>query len=372
MADPLLSVDLEIRLGDLVVQPRFTAEAERVILFGPSGAGKSVTLRTIAGLVRPSAGHVRLGGRILDDHAQGIHQPPQERRVGYVPQQYALFPHLTVRENIAYGLHRLPREARRVRVEELLDRMRLGDRADRRPHELSGGQQQRAALARALAPSPEMLLMDEPFAALEESLRVELREEVRRLQSQDRIPVLLVTHNLEEAYSLADRLVVFLGGRVVQVGPREDVFRHPATPEVARLMGMLNVIDGVVEASEAKGVVLRWQGVHLRAAESSSVGAGGTARVGMRPEELMILREAPVPSLGENLLPGIVTADRPQGYDHLLSFQVDQAGELTIRIPHPVVMRLQIQVGSRRVVAIRPEAIHVFASSGSTPAQPTS
>lgn len=201
--------------------------------------------------------------------------------------------------------------------------------------------------------------MDEPFAALEESLRVELREEVRRLQSQDRIPVLLVTHNLEEAYSLADRLVVFLGGRVVQVGPREDVFRHPATPQVARLMGMTNILDAVVESVGEDTLVVTRQGIRLRT-PGAGAAPGASLRLGIRPEELMILREPP-PG-GENVVKGTVTADRPQGYDHLLTFQTLDAETLWIRIPHPVVKRLEIEVGSRRYVAIRPEAIHIFDS----------
>lgn len=359
MAEPLLSVDLEIAKPGFIVRPRFTAEAERVVVFGPSGAGKSLTLRAIAGLVRPAAGHVRIGDRWLDDSNRRLHLPPQQRRVGYVPQQYALFPHLTLRENIAYGLHAWPRPMRQARLDELLEQMRLTDRADRRPSELSGGQQQRAALARALAPSPDILLMDEPFAALEESLRLELREEVRRLQSQDQIPVLLVTHNLEEAYSLAQRLVVVVAGVVVQSGLRDEVFRHPATPEVARLMGMTNLVEARVEGVDGDETVVVWQGARLRAPRSR-FHPGQRVRLGIRPEELMILRQAPSASGGENILPGIVAADRPQGYDHLLTFQVDGAGTLAIRIPHPVLARLQIDVGARRVVALRAEAVHLF------------
>ncbi len=229
MADPRLEVDLDIQVSGFRVRPKFTAGAEIVVLFGPSGAGKSLTLRTLAGLVRPAAGRIRLNNRVLDDVERGIHLRPQDRRLGYVPQNYALFPHLTVFDNVAYGLRRAPAAERRPRVISLLERMRLENRADWRPGELSGGQQQRAALARALAPSPEILLMDEPLGAVEESLRMELREEVRRIQTQDQIPVVLVTHNLAEAYSLAERLVVIVEGVVRQSG---NASRSSAAPPV--------------------------------------------------------------------------------------------------------------------------------------------
>ncbi|HKY84533.1 MAG TPA: ABC transporter ATP-binding protein [Anaerolineales bacterium] len=369
MAEPLLAVDLEVRLSDFVVQARFTAQAERVVIFGPSGAGKTLTLRAMAGLIRPARGLLRIGDHILDDSARGMHLSPQDRKIGYMPQNYALFPHLSLVDNIAYGLQSLPRHERRRRVQDLLERMRLTDRADHRPSQLSGGQQQRAALARALAPSPDLLLMDEPLAALEEDLRVELREEIRRLQTDEQIPIVLVTHNVAEAYSLADRLVVILAGQVVQAGEREEVFRHPATPEVARLVGMTNLLEGTVDGYEAGHVLISWRGTRLRAPLGRPIARGTATRFGIRPEELMILRQAPIAdSAPENLIPGIVTADRPQGYDHLLTFEADGAASadsgLTIRVPHPVLARLGIDVGHRRLVAIRPEAIHVFQPEG--------
>ena len=170
MNNPLLSVHLEIQFGEFALCPRFESGAELVVIFGPSGAGKSVTLRALAGLVTPIHGLIRLGDRVLFDAENGINLPPQKRNVGYVPQNYALFPHRSISENIGFGLHNLPRSERDLRVREFLAIMQLENEKDRKPREVSGGQQQRVALARALATRPALLLLDEPLGALDEPI----------------------------------------------------------------------------------------------------------------------------------------------------------------------------------------------------------
>jgi ABC-type sulfate/molybdate transport systems ATPase subunit len=182
-------------------------------LLGPSGAGKSLTLRAIAGLLRPDGGRVAVGGRVLFDAACGIDLPARERRVGYVFQQYGLFPHLTVAENVGYGLYARTRAERRARVGEVLDLVGLAAFAGRRPRELSGGQQQRVALARALAPEPAVLLLDEPLSALDVPLRRRLGDELRALHERTRTPMVLVTHDPDEAARVADAVVHVDGGR---------------------------------------------------------------------------------------------------------------------------------------------------------------
>lgn len=216
--DILLTVSDRRRRFDLAV--RFATDAPFAALYGPSGAGKTLTLQAIAGLLKPHQGHIRLDGRTLFDAGQGVHIPPPQRRVGYLPQNYALFPHLSVHENIAFGLkswrkrNLLPAE--QTHVQALMDSFGLAALADSRPITLSGGQQQRVALARALACQPQVLLLDEPFAALHPSLRLSLREELAQVRRQWGIPALMITHDVEDVLALADVAFVFDQGQVVQ------------------------------------------------------------------------------------------------------------------------------------------------------------
>jgi molybdate transport system ATP-binding protein len=222
------------RRFDLAV--RFAADAPVVALYGPSGAGKSLTLQAIAGLQRPTAGHVRIGGRTLFDARQGIDLAAAERRVGYLFQHYALFPHLSVRENVAFGLtswwqRRLsPSDA--GRVDDLLQSFGLSALAHSRPGTLSGGQQQRVALARALVCEPSVLLLDEPFAALNPMLRQELRTELAQVCARWKMPVVMITHDIEDVLALADVAFVIEGGQVV----REVDVRRGVGHDVARVL----------------------------------------------------------------------------------------------------------------------------------------
>ncbi|BEP50283.1 ATP-binding cassette domain-containing protein [Variovorax paradoxus] len=220
----MIDVDLKLTVTDgarrFDLAARFATDVPFAALYGPSGAGKTLTLQAIAGLLHPSAGHVRLDGRTLYDSARGIDVPAPARRIGYLFQNYALFPHLSVRENVAFGLtawHRRrlpPREAERVQA--LLEGFGLAALADSRPQKLSGGQQQRVALARALACQPQVLLLDEPFAALNPMLRSELRQELAQVRRQWGIPVLMITHDIEDVLALADVAFVYSDGQVVR------------------------------------------------------------------------------------------------------------------------------------------------------------
>jgi len=223
-----------------------------VALLGPSGSGKTTLLRIIAGLEVPDAGQVLFDGEdVTGRHAR-------DRRVGFVFQHYALFRHMTVFENIAFGLRVRPRSLRpseaeiRRRVEELLHLVRLEGLADRYPHELSGGQRQRVALARALAVEPRVLLLDEPFASLDARVRMELRRWLRRLHDRIGLTSVFVTHDQEEALELADRVAIFHGGRIEQVGTPEEVYEHPATPFVCGFLGQVNLFHGRVRGGRVR------------------------------------------------------------------------------------------------------------------------
>ena len=243
----MIDVDLELHLQDgarrFDLSVRFVTDAPFAALYGPSGAGKSLTLQAIAGLLRPRAGHVRLDGRTLFDAARGIDLPPRDRRVGYLFQHYALFPHLTVRQNVAFGLtswrkRRLSaRDA--ARVQDLLERFGLAETADSRPVKLSGGQQQRVALARALACEPRVLLLDEPFAALNPMLRAALRRELGEVRRQWNIPALMISHDADDVLALADVAFVYENGQVM----REIDVRAGTSRELARRLGVESEMD---------------------------------------------------------------------------------------------------------------------------------
>jgi len=221
-------VDITMRMQSggesFLLRSRFTALNRALVLFGPSGSGKTLTLKAIAGLLQPDSGHIRVNGQALYDSASGVNLPTRRRRVGYVFQNYALFPHLTVEENISFGLRSLfgsmnSQDARRVR--ELIQVFGLRGVADLKPAALSGGQQQRTALARALAPEPDLLLLDETFSALDQPLRLRMRSELARTLEQFAVPMIMVTHDSDEMESFAEAVVVYRNGAVVGV--------HPAT-----------------------------------------------------------------------------------------------------------------------------------------------
>jgi iron(III) transport system ATP-binding protein len=215
-------------------------------LLGPSGCGKTTTLRLIAGFETPDAGQVVIGGRTMSDSRTGIVVPPEQRGVGVVFQDYALFPHLTIENNVGFGLRRAPRVERRRRVREILDLVGLADLTDRYPHELSGGQQQRIAVARALAPVPTVLLLDEPFSNLDADLRAAMRDEVQTVLHATSTTAIFVTHDQEEAFTVADVVGVLDRGRLEQLAEPETIYHRPATPFVAEFVGAADFIPGVV------------------------------------------------------------------------------------------------------------------------------
>jgi ABC-type sulfate/molybdate transport systems ATPase subunit len=217
-----LSIAVSKRIGAFVLDVAFTTGDAILAIVGASGSGKTLTLRAIAGLLTPDDGNIAVGPRVLFDAARRINLPARERGIGYVFQQYALFPHFTVEQNIGYGLHRLSDVARRERVREVLDLVDLSGFSARMPRTLSGGEQQRVALARALAPRPSALLLDEPLSAVDTSLRRRLGEQLRHIGSSLSIPMVLVTHDMNEASRVAGRIVYLDKGRVVDTPPAEE------------------------------------------------------------------------------------------------------------------------------------------------------
>ncbi|MDE3186229.1 MAG: molybdate ABC transporter permease subunit [Acidobacteriota bacterium] len=236
-----LEIDVEKTLDNFTLQVQFHAGRGALGLLGASGAGKSMTLRLIAGVAIPDRGRIALNGKTLFDSASGIHIPPARRRIGVVFQDYALFPHMTVAENVAFGLHALPEGERRGRVRQQLDRMHIADLGARYPGELSGGQRQRVAIARCLAIQPDALLLDEPFAALDPHLRRQMEGQLREALASYNGVVVFVTHDMEEAFRFCAELLVLDEGRVIASGPKHALFEQPRTVVSARLTGCKNI-----------------------------------------------------------------------------------------------------------------------------------
>jgi putative spermidine/putrescine transport system ATP-binding protein len=263
------------------------AEGELVSLLGPSGCGKSTALRVAAGFEVADGGEVRIGGESV------MGTPANRRGIGIVFQNYSLFPHLTVRENLEFGMkvRKMPNAARVSRVRELLDLVRLDGLAERYPHQLSGGQQQRVALARAMAVEPRVLLLDEPLSALDATVRLEVREEIRRIQRDAGIATLFVTHDQDEALAISDQVCVMRDGRVEQVGTPQAVYRFPATPFVARFVGRVN--DLAIDVLGPNQVMLR--GTSMKLVVNTAGVSSGDARLLLRPEDVRLCTSDDVP-----------------------------------------------------------------------------
>ncbi len=418
-----LCVDIEKQWPGFHLSVRLEVGAEITVLFGPSGAGKSTTLSAIAGLVTPDAGEISLDGRVLfrkvahatrdattderviarsvvydeaissdvgdcfgpndgprndvagailrtSHEAATINVPARERRIGFVFQNYALFPHLTALENVAYPLHvgNFPwsRRAENGRAVALLERMHLAHLAGRYPHELSGGQQQRVAIARALAADPQVLLLDEPFSALDTAVRERLQRDLCDLQAELGLVVVYVTHRLEDAFALGHRLAIIRDGRVAQVGPIAEVFRRPADYDVAEIMGIRNLFRAKVIGAGPGHTLLDWGGLHLEApplptnAESDEViGAGEAITAYIRPEDIKVLYpDRPVMgAVAHNRSTGRITESREGAGYRLLRVALPNGHEVEVRFPAYTYVPLSLLAGDTIQLSLRKEGL---------------
>jgi molybdate transport system ATP-binding protein len=371
----VIEVNLRKALPGFTLDVAWAAGDEVVTLFGPSGAGKSLTLQCLAGLTRPDVARVVVNGRVFDDTAAGVQLPPQARHLGYVFQGYALFPHLTVAENVAFGLRDWPGAERRRRTTEVLAQFGLEALAGRDPRELSGGQQQRVALGRALAPDPAVLLLDEPLSALDAPLRRQLRAELRSLIVGLRRTVVLVTHDLAEAYQLGDRLVLYEAGQVVQAGPKADVVGRPGSERVARLIGLRNVVRGTVLKTGPDRIEIAWRGHTVEAVNSLTapfMAAPGTpVAFVVRPEHVRLIRKDRMsldPTHHMNLLRGEIVESIDHGTSWTLLFRLAAPGpasqgtyDLEIEVPHLVYEILDIHRDREWEVSMHRGALQVLA-----------
>ncbi len=291
----MLEVRIRKNLPGFNLDVAFAVNQEILAVIGPSGSGKTMTMLCIAGLIPPDEGYIKLNSKVLYDSDSDINLPPQQRRVGFVFQNYALFPHLTVRDNIAFGIRHLSRQDVEEKVGQLLDKMHIQELGHRYPRQLSAGQQQRVALGRALAPEPDVLLMDEPFSALDTHVKERLERELLNLQQFYQGNILFVTHDLSEGYKLSSKIAVYESGRILQCESKQQVIAAPANRTVARLTGVRNLIAGSVAEIEGSSV---WVAVP---------GLGGRLRVAAR--------DAAQPAIGQQVTVGI-RAEYVQVADH--------------------------------------------------------
>ncbi len=350
-------VRIECR-GPLLAPERPDGTPALTVLFGPSGSGKTTVLRCLAGLERPESGFIRFEEETWFDAGRGIFLPPQQRGIGFLFQDYALFPHRNVAGNIAYGLrNHLGRAERRRRVEELVRWLGLAGLEDRYPRQLSGGQQQRVALARALAPRPRLLLLDEPLSALDVPTREQLRRELRRLLSGLRLPTLLVTHDRTEALALGDYVVVLDRGRVCQSGAVQDVFTRPADLAVAHIVGVdtveparvVSVHDGLATLQVGKAQIV------ALAPEAPSV----EAYLCIRAEDVILEKGPAGASSARNRLTARVRALDYEG--PLVRVSLDCGFALTALVTRQACAELGLREGETVTALVKAPSIHLIA-----------
>ena len=362
MSEARLFVDIEKRLGAFKLEVRLAAGSEIVVLFGPSGAGKTLTLQAIAGLMSPDAGEIRLGDRTFFRRRRPgprVSVPARKRGVGYVLQHYALFPHLSALENAAFGLW--PRRDRWERAAALLERVRMAHLGSYYPHELSGGQRQRVALARALAVEPEVLLLDEPFSALDAVVRERLQGELADLQRQLGLVVVYVTHSLEEAFAVGHRLAVLRDGQIEQLGPVEEVFRRPATDRAAQILGVRNLFRARVVAATAEGVRLDWEGVALEAPPQPAR-AEDWVTAYIRPEDVKVIYpDRPLSSaVASNQASGRILDSRLNSAFRTLRVLLANGREIEARFGMHAYAPLRLVPGEEVTVALRREGLVIL------------
>jgi molybdate transport system ATP-binding protein len=360
----VVEVNISKRLGNFSLDLSLNLQNGLTVLFGPSGSGKSVTLQTIAGWMEPDSGTIRVNGVVYFDKKKRINLPIHRRRIGYVLQEPSLFPHMTLFENIAYGASGLPAGERKLKVLQIIERMRVNGLENHFPSQLSGGQKQRGALARALVASPPLFLLDEPFASLDNPVREKLRLDLLRIRKEDNVPFIFVTHDVDEAFVVAEEIVVLNEGSVEQRGSKEDIFYRPQTRNVAKFFGAKNIFRGKIEEIRPEEGEMRvWvEEKGFRAAIPYRKGAlgGEWALFCIRPEKIMILKEGkPIKAnLQANIFTGEIVRIVERGAEHTLFFKQGKNDyDFEISLSNLAYRSLHLREGNRVRVAFKWESI---------------
>ncbi len=330
------------------------------VLVGPSGSGKTTLLRLLAGLNRPDNGYIRVRDLTWFDHVTGVDLAPQQRRVGMVFQDYALFPHMSALDNVAFARRGLEeRRKARQAAARLLGKVHMEGLAQRRPRELSGGQKQRVAVARALAREPALLLLDEPFSAVDQVVRRKLREELLELTESLQCAVVMVTHDLQEAAMLGQQVGVMHRGRLLQLGAREEVFYRPSDVQAARLLDMRNILPAEVVSVNNGETLVHWAGRTLVAHPPRRYRVGEMVWAGVRPEHVLVVRrEAPT---RRNEVSGTVSKMLYLGGQVHVTFRPDDKGqELSLEFSEHLLPRFRVEVGRSLRASLWHERLHLM------------
>jgi len=348
---------------EFVLDVEFSAAAGFTILFGASGAGKTTLLDCVAGLVRPDRGRIAIGDRVLLDTAAQVDLPPAKRRVGYVFQDLALFPHMTVEQNVEYGLAHLSRAQRSHRSAEILKALRIDALARRKPRETSGGERQRVALARTLVTNPEVLLLDEPLAALDAPTKARILDDLRAWNRNHGIPILYVTHSREEVFALGEHAIVLDGGRIIAQGTPHDVLEAPRQETVAQLAGFENIFDAIIESLHAdRGTMtcsLAGQGTPvLLETPLIRADAGSPLRVGIRAGDILLAIAPPLGLSARNVIRGRIVALKQR--DVIVSARVDCGVEMEVHLTLAARDALEVQPGREVWLVIKTHSCHLM------------
>jgi len=339
------------------------AAGEVLALVGPSGSGKSTLLRSIAGLYDAKEGRILCSEKVWFDSATKVNVATANRRIGMVFQQFALFPHLTALENIAEAMLQYPKAQRMSRAQTWLQRVHLEGLAHRLPRQLSGGQQQRVAVARALAREPEVLLLDEPFSAVDRSTREALYQELSELRTELKMPVVLVTHDIDEATLLADRMSILDEGRTLQTDTPDKLLQAPSSHKVARLMGMRNIYTAQVLAQEGSHTVIDWHGTALKVGLQKAFNTGSAVTWAMPTSGVLLM---PSRSRSTDTLDNTIDVDVQRmlalGEQYRVSVQHKEQ-ILTMNVARHIAQRYQLEVGQQLQVRLRGETIHLMPSN---------
>lgn len=348
--------------GGFALEVDFDADAGTTILFGASGSGKTTVLRAIAGFLRPTSGRVTIGDSVLFDSATGVDVPVHQRRVGYLGQDLALFPHMTVEQNIAYGLDAVDRSARDVRVREMLERFNIAGLGRRKPAQLSGGEQQRVALARCLATAPRALLLDEPLSALDHGTQTLIMEDLRAWNRRDPIPIVYVTHSHREAFELGQQILVLDRGRIEARGTPHDVLDAPARFGVANIAGFENVFGAEVRAADATEGTMTCviDGQTEIEVPFSGAAVGAQVHVAVRAGDVLVATERPRNLSARNLLEGEITALERRG--PMVIARIAAGADLEVHLTPGACQSLQLAQGSRVWVVIKTYSWRVLTS----------